>query len=269
MTGERVERLRRNHRDEIDSAALYDAMASAEREQRLAGVYRDLAAAERRHAARWADQLEQLGDGRPAERPSRRARVARLAGVPLRRVAAAPHARRARAARPRALRHPAGGARRVPRRRARARAAARGPARARSCEPGRRGARAHGAPARRRRRQRLARGGTRGQRRPRVEPQPRDGRRRRRAGRPHDPRHRHRRAARRRAVDGDGRVDLGAELARALRAPDRGRAARDRHDAGARDRGARADLPRQGRPDRARPTRWPSGSCATRTPRST
>ena len=75
MTGERVERLRRNHRDEIDSAALYDAMASAERETRLAGVYRDLAAAERRHAARWADQLEQLGDGRPPERPSRRART--------------------------------------------------------------------------------------------------------------------------------------------------------------------------------------------------
>ena len=38
VTGERVERLRRNHRDEIDSAALYDAMASAEREERLAGV---------------------------------------------------------------------------------------------------------------------------------------------------------------------------------------------------------------------------------------
>ena len=75
MTGERVARLRRNHRDEIDIAVLYDAMASAEREQRLAGVYRDLAAAERRHAARWADQLEELGGGLPAERPSRRARV--------------------------------------------------------------------------------------------------------------------------------------------------------------------------------------------------
>ena len=75
MTGERVERLRRNHRDEIDSAALYDAMASAERDQRLAGVYRDLADAEWRHAARWAAQLEQLGDGLPSERPSRRARI--------------------------------------------------------------------------------------------------------------------------------------------------------------------------------------------------
>ena len=75
MSGERVERLRRHHRDEIDSAALYEAMASAEREERLAGVYRALAAAERRHAARWADQLEQLGDRRPESRPSRRARV--------------------------------------------------------------------------------------------------------------------------------------------------------------------------------------------------
>ncbi|HYH90117.1 MAG TPA: VIT1/CCC1 transporter family protein [Solirubrobacteraceae bacterium] len=75
MTGERVERLRRNHRDEIDSAVLYDAMASAEREERLAGVYSDLAAAERRHAAGWAEQLEQLGAGRPQVRPRGRARV--------------------------------------------------------------------------------------------------------------------------------------------------------------------------------------------------
>ena len=50
-------------------------MASAEREQRLAGVYRGLAAAERRHAARWAEQLEQLGAGRPPLRPRGRARV--------------------------------------------------------------------------------------------------------------------------------------------------------------------------------------------------
>jgi VIT1/CCC1 family predicted Fe2+/Mn2+ transporter len=75
MTGERVERLRRNHRDEIDSAALYDAMASAERDERLAGVYRGLAAAERRHAARWAAQLDRLGAPAPDERPSLRARV--------------------------------------------------------------------------------------------------------------------------------------------------------------------------------------------------
>jgi VIT1/CCC1 family predicted Fe2+/Mn2+ transporter len=82
MTGERVDRLRRNHRDEIDSAALYDAMASAERDTRLAGVYRGLAASERRHASRWAAQLEALGAGRPPERPSRRARLlARLASL--------------------------------------------------------------------------------------------------------------------------------------------------------------------------------------------
>jgi vacuolar iron transporter family protein len=81
VPGERVERLRRNHRDEVDSAALYEAMASAERDTRLADVYAELAAAERRHAARWAGQLEQLGAGRPPERPSRRARsLAWLAG---------------------------------------------------------------------------------------------------------------------------------------------------------------------------------------------
>ena len=56
-------------------------MASAEREERLAGVYRQLAASERRHAARWAGQLERLGAGRPKERPGRRARtLAWLAG---------------------------------------------------------------------------------------------------------------------------------------------------------------------------------------------
>ena len=88
VPGERVERLRRNHRDEIDSAVLYDAMASAEREERLAGVYRGLAAAERRHAARWAEQLEQLGAGRPQVRPRGRARVLAWLASPLRRVAA-------------------------------------------------------------------------------------------------------------------------------------------------------------------------------------
>ena len=46
-------------------------MASAEREQRLAGVYRDLAAAERRHAARWADQFQELADGWLASGSSR------------------------------------------------------------------------------------------------------------------------------------------------------------------------------------------------------
>ena len=72
MQGERVERLRRNHRDEVDSAALYEAMASAEPDTRLADVYGQLAAAERRHANRWADQLERLGAGRPqAARHSR------------------------------------------------------------------------------------------------------------------------------------------------------------------------------------------------------
>jgi VIT1/CCC1 family predicted Fe2+/Mn2+ transporter/rubrerythrin len=75
VTGDRAARLRHNHRDEVDSAVLYEAMASAERDERLAGVYRRLASAERRHAARWADELEQLDGRRPSPRASRRART--------------------------------------------------------------------------------------------------------------------------------------------------------------------------------------------------
>ncbi|MGZ8481917.1 MAG: VIT1/CCC1 transporter family protein [Candidatus Limnocylindria bacterium] len=75
MTGDRAERLRRNHRDEVDSAVLYEAMASAERDKRLADVYRRLAVSERGHAARWADELERLDGHRPSTQPSHRART--------------------------------------------------------------------------------------------------------------------------------------------------------------------------------------------------
>ena len=101
MTGERVERLRRNHRDEIDSAALYDAMASAEREERLAGVYREPGrrrAAARRALGRPARAARRRPPPSPAESPRAGPRLARVA---LRRVAAAADAGRPRAARPR------------------------------------------------------------------------------------------------------------------------------------------------------------------------
>ena len=42
-------RLRRNHRGEIDSAVLYQAMASAERDERLADGYRRMKSTERGH----------------------------------------------------------------------------------------------------------------------------------------------------------------------------------------------------------------------------
>ncbi|MFB6096498.1 MAG: VIT1/CCC1 transporter family protein [Haloferacaceae archaeon] len=70
-----VRRFRRNRQDEIDSASVYEAMAAAESESRLADVYRRLAATEREHADFWAEKLREAGAtvGDPA--PSWRARV--------------------------------------------------------------------------------------------------------------------------------------------------------------------------------------------------
>jgi len=59
-------RLLRNWRDELDSAALYAALAQIERDPRQRGVYEELASAEQRHAAFWEERL------RAAGRPSRR-----------------------------------------------------------------------------------------------------------------------------------------------------------------------------------------------------
>ena len=46
-----------NWRDEIDSQALYGALADLESEPRLAEVYRRLAATEGRHAAFWKESV--------------------------------------------------------------------------------------------------------------------------------------------------------------------------------------------------------------------
>jgi len=54
-------RLRNNLQGEVDGAALYDAMADAEPDERTAGVYRRLAAIERAHAEFWARQMESRG----------------------------------------------------------------------------------------------------------------------------------------------------------------------------------------------------------------
>jgi len=47
-----------NWHDEVDSAALYRALADLEGDPALADVYRRLAAAEDRHAGFWADRLQ-------------------------------------------------------------------------------------------------------------------------------------------------------------------------------------------------------------------
>lgn len=64
-----------NWRDEIDSAALYSALAELEQDDRLAEVYRRLAAAEERHADFWAQRLRDAGETVPAARPGWRART--------------------------------------------------------------------------------------------------------------------------------------------------------------------------------------------------
>ena len=63
-------RLVDNLVDELNGAALYDALAAAESNDRLAEVYRRLAGVERRHAERWRKKLEDAGETLPDFKPS-------------------------------------------------------------------------------------------------------------------------------------------------------------------------------------------------------
>jgi VIT1/CCC1 family predicted Fe2+/Mn2+ transporter len=67
--------LRAALRDELDSAALYDALAALEANPRLADVYRRLATTERRHADALTEQLSAAGVTVGGHRPSFRART--------------------------------------------------------------------------------------------------------------------------------------------------------------------------------------------------
>ena len=64
-----------NWQDEIDSAAMYRALAELEEDERLADVYRRLAAAEDRHAGFWEDRLRAAGARVPERRPGWRTRL--------------------------------------------------------------------------------------------------------------------------------------------------------------------------------------------------
>lgn len=75
MTPAEKEQRLRNLKDEWDGAALYDALAAAEKNPKLAEVYRRLAAAERRHAGVWADKLKGGGVSAPPYRISARTRL--------------------------------------------------------------------------------------------------------------------------------------------------------------------------------------------------
>jgi VIT1/CCC1 family predicted Fe2+/Mn2+ transporter len=68
-------RYRANWQDEIDSAALYNALAQTEKQPQLAGVYARLAATEQQHADFWEAQLRAAGQSVPAPKISGRTRT--------------------------------------------------------------------------------------------------------------------------------------------------------------------------------------------------
>ncbi len=70
-----IARYRSNLQAEIDSAALYRALAEAERSPELREVFQRLAAMEQEHARFWEQKLRELGVPVPQLRPSWRTRV--------------------------------------------------------------------------------------------------------------------------------------------------------------------------------------------------
>jgi VIT1/CCC1 family predicted Fe2+/Mn2+ transporter len=70
-----IARYRTNFQGEVDSAALYRAMAEAERDPHLSEIYRRLAAVEEAHAEFWRKQLGGLGATAMARRPGWRTRA--------------------------------------------------------------------------------------------------------------------------------------------------------------------------------------------------
>ena len=61
MPKDDITRLKGNFQGEVDGAILYDALADAETDEKLAIVYRRLAAIERAHAEFWSKELERHG----------------------------------------------------------------------------------------------------------------------------------------------------------------------------------------------------------------
>jgi VIT1/CCC1 family predicted Fe2+/Mn2+ transporter len=75
MTPDEPARLLRNWRDELDSAALYAALAQIERDPQQRGVYQELASAERRHAVFWEERLRAAGQTIPPFHAALRTRI--------------------------------------------------------------------------------------------------------------------------------------------------------------------------------------------------
>jgi hypothetical protein len=70
-----IARYRRNFQDEVDSAALYLALAETETSPELREVFRRLAEMEQQHAEFWRQKLSEAGLAIPTARPSWRTRV--------------------------------------------------------------------------------------------------------------------------------------------------------------------------------------------------
>ena len=75
LSAREKKRIFSNLVDETNGAALYDALAAAEKDSRLAEVYRRLANVERRHADRWREKLEAAGERIPLPKVSWRTKT--------------------------------------------------------------------------------------------------------------------------------------------------------------------------------------------------
>ncbi|MBI1211341.1 MAG: rubrerythrin family protein [Alphaproteobacteria bacterium] len=76
-TGKRpdIERLRANYADELEGAALYRALADAEKDPAAKDVFTRLASVEEAHSAFWAKKIGDLGEKLPRTRPGFRTRA--------------------------------------------------------------------------------------------------------------------------------------------------------------------------------------------------
>lgn len=61
QTNSDTERYRANRQDEIDSAALYRALAELEPNEQLSELYRRMSEVEERHASIWEERLQAAG----------------------------------------------------------------------------------------------------------------------------------------------------------------------------------------------------------------
>ena len=75
MADTETRRYARNLQGEVDGAALYDALAESEKDEKLSAVYRRLAQVERAHAEFWSGKLERSGAKWRGVKPSTRART--------------------------------------------------------------------------------------------------------------------------------------------------------------------------------------------------